>query len=91
MRFRLFDGDDALVADLLHRFGDHPPDLAVIGFVENDVAAFRTQRHPYRIGQNVDAAQHERVELLGSVMPLGHDPRPRSVQYLIHSAARQAG
>src|SRR5215472_2569973 len=29
-----------------------------VGFVEDDVAAFRTQRHPHRIGQNVDAAQH---------------------------------
>jgi hypothetical protein len=29
-----------------------------VGFVEDDVAAFRTQRHPHRVGQNVDAAQH---------------------------------
>src|SRR5262249_18466897 len=28
------------------------------GFVEDDIAAFRTQRHPHRVGQNVDAAQH---------------------------------
>ena len=28
-RLCLFDGDDALVADLLHRLGQHPADLGV--------------------------------------------------------------
>ena len=27
-------------------------------FVEHDVAALRAQRHPHRIGEDVDAAQH---------------------------------
>src|SRR5262249_32814887 len=29
-----------------------------VGFVEDDVAAFGTQRDPHRVCQNIDAAQH---------------------------------
>ena len=40
-RFRLFDRDDSLVPDLLHRFGDHPADLAVvIGGYRSDLLDF---------------------------------------------------
>src|SRR5205807_3475443 len=28
------------------------------GFVDHDVAPLRTQRHPHRLGENLDAAQH---------------------------------
>ncbi len=31
---------------------------STVGFVENDVAALRTERHLHRVGENVDAAQH---------------------------------
>src|SRR6516162_8393650 len=46
--FDLFGDGDAVLADTRRPKG----------FIEDDVAALRPQRHSYRVSQNVDAAKH---------------------------------
>ena len=54
MRLRLFDGDDAVLADLLHRFGDDPADGLVV--VRRDRADLRDHRSGHRLGHLLELA-----------------------------------
>ncbi len=84
-RLRLFDGDDALVADLLHRLGDHLADLVLaVGGDRADLADLVVGRDllgtllhvlDHRFHGDVDAAlQIHRVEARGhGPHALAHD------------------
>ena len=53
-RLRLLDRDDALVADLLHRLGDHPADLRLaIGRDRADLGDFRGGLHLLGLARDV--------------------------------------